>query len=105
MARKPAERPRDPHPDPRIEAQLQRILSIRRMIAGKHELIDQDREQIASLRAKVEKHPQFDRAKYQREQIGALLGEVGKTEAEILKLHDEIGARLDEISDADLTAL
>lgn len=96
---------RRPHPDPRIEAQLQRILSMQAMIARQHELITRDHEQITSLRAKVEKRPHWTRAPDQRKQVERLLAEIRQVEAEILKLHDKIEARMNEISDADLSAL
>ena len=104
MARQ-RERAREPHPDPRIEAELQRILSLRLMISGKEALIVRDHEQVASLRARLARHPHWNAASYQREQVDRLLEEIGGIEAEILTLHDEIKARLDLISDVDLTAL
>lgn len=105
MSRKPAGRPREPHPDPRIEAKLQRILSLRKMVADKEALVGQDHQQVTSLRAKIEAHPNWDRASYQREQIERLLDEIGEMEAEIRNLHDEIETRLAGIDDMDLTAL
>ena len=96
---------REPHPDPRIEAQLQRILSIRTMSAGKEALIVRDRAEVAALRATIAKHPTWDGLTRRQDQVVVLLKEVAGVEAEILKLHDEIEARLSQISDVDLTAL
>ena len=105
MTRRKTGPAREPHPDPRIEAQLQRILSERRMIAGKEELIERDRAEIAMLRAVITKHPNWDGLKRRQDQVAVLLAEIHATEAEILRLHDEIEARIDKISDPDLTAL
>ena len=106
MRRKePAAPVREPHPDPRIEAQLQRILSIRTMITGKEALVARDRDEIARMRATMAKHPNREGHHRRREQIEALQAEIADAEAEVLKLHDDIEARLGEIADADLTAL
>lgn len=105
MKRKEQARAREPHPDARIEAQLQRILSIRAMIADKEALAAQTRTQIQDLQEKLARHPQWSRARYQQDQIERLLEATDALEAEILELHDQIEARLGEISDVDLTAL
>lgn len=96
---------REPHPDPRIEARLQRILSLRKIIAGKEALVERDRAQITSLRATIAKHPSWDGLRQRKTQVTELLREIIEVEADILKLHDDIEERLGEISDMDLTAL
>ena len=96
---------RRPHPDARIETELQRILSLRKAIARKEALLDGDQAQLATLRATVAKHPTWDGHYLRQRQIETLLAEIAPLEAEVAKLHDEIAERVGRIDDADLTYL
>jgi hypothetical protein len=105
MARKPRETPREPHHDPRMELQLQRILSLQKMIRDKEDLISRDHEQVRLLRETVAKHPVWNGTEERQDQIVLLLAEIKDVEAEILTLHAEIESRAGDISDIDLAAL
>ena len=97
--------PRRPHPDARIEAELQRILSLQKAILRKDELLAADHQQIADLRHTVTRHPTWDGDLSRRERIAELLAEADDLEAEVAKLHDDIAARISALSDTDLAYL
>ena len=97
--------PRQPHPDARVEAELQRILSLRAVIARKEALLASDHVQVTDLRRKVFLHPNWDDAPAWRTMIAALQEEAEQVEAEVAKLHDEIATRIGKIDDSDLAWL
>jgi hypothetical protein len=103
--RRPEVAPPAPHPDPRIEAELQRITSLRKVIARREDLLDADHRQITDLRDTVSRHPTWDGTLGRRQQITGLLDETHALEAEIVKLHDEIAERIARLSDTDVAWL
>jgi hypothetical protein len=68
-------------------------------------LLAADHEQVAALRATVAKHPGWDNTAGRKEQIAHLLEEMQPLDAEVVKLHDEIAARIGKIDDSDLAWL
>jgi hypothetical protein len=95
---------RRPHPDPRIEAELQRIISLRSSIARQEdaaahataEAVRADRQA-----GRVEQHGPHHSDHYaQRAQ--KLRAIAAQAEAEITSIHDEIAKRIAALSDDDL---
>lgn len=97
-------RERRPHPDPRIEAELQRIISLRRQI-GRYE-----ESAATAAREASEADRQSRRVSYHGPQTAA--GYVGRAEdlrkvaaeadEKITALHEEIAKRISALSDEDL---
>jgi Mg2+ and Co2+ transporter CorA len=96
---------RNPHPDARIEAELQRIISLRKAVTRKEELLASDHEQIAGMRERVSRRPTWDAAQPVKQQIADLLAETQTLELQITQLHDDIAARIAKLDDADLAWL
>jgi Mg2+ and Co2+ transporter CorA len=86
---------RNPHPDARIEAELQRIISLRKAVTRKEELLASDHEQIAGMRERVSRRPTWDAAQPVTQTL----------ELQITQLHDDIAARIAKLDDADLAWL
>jgi len=108
--------PRKPHPDARIEAELQRIISLRGSAARKEAQIGQYGAEVAKL------HDQLRTASSKsmtgnlyggltanvqplERRVAALQGEMRKLEAEVGQVHDEIGKRIEQLHDTDLAYL
>lgn len=96
---------RSPHPDARIEAELQSILSLRSVIARKEALLSTNAQQITTLRANLIRHPTWDHAVEWRKNAAFLQRETAQVEAEVRAQHDEIRALMDKIDDTDLAYL
>jgi hypothetical protein len=107
MIRKRAIEPpaRKPHPDPRIEAELQRIISLRKTVARKEELLAGDHLQITRMRERLSRRPTWDAATPVRQQIDGLLAETQTLEREVTQLHDDIAGRIAKLDDTDLAWL
>jgi predicted nucleic acid-binding Zn-ribbon protein len=100
--------PRQPHPDPRMEARLQRIVALRESAARKGDLSRQYAGEIGKL-SKGYRNRAFNgypaSAGDLERRLNALQGELRQVEAEIGRIHDEIAARTAELSDTDLAYL
>ena len=106
LLRRPKEPPpRRPHPDARIESELQRIISLRDAIARKEDLAAANHQQVTALRGTVAKHPAWVSTRQRQEQIDTLLNETDDLDDEITELHDEIAKRITALSDTDLAYL
>ena len=105
MRRKPPAAARKSHPDARVEVELQRIISLRKVIARKEDLLARDHEQIDALRHTTTRHPTWDGHGDRKRQIQALLDETQVLDAEVAKLHDDIAARVSILADTDLAYL
>ena len=101
------EKSRQPHPDPVVEAQLQRILSLRKLVALKEELAARDYREIRQLRRKFRKRIIIDSDAAQAclKQADALKQEVQVLADEIARAHDEIAALARELNETDLAWL
>lgn len=101
------EKSRQPHPDPVVEAQLQRILSLRNLVALKEELAARDYKEIRLLRRKFRKRIIIDGDAAQAclRQADALQAEVKVLADEIVRAHDEIAALTRELNETDLAWL
>lgn len=105
MSRRKEPPARRPHPDARVEAELQRIISLRTAIARKEDLAARNHEQITALRQMVAKHPTWDGLKERKTQIAALLAETDGLDRDVTGLHDEIAKRIAALSDTDVAYL
>jgi uncharacterized small protein (DUF1192 family) len=108
---------RRPHPDARIEAELQRIISLRATVARKESLIGQYQTEIDKLHAQL--RTVSDRNMHGtlyggglkahvlplEQRVGSLQGEMRNLETEVGQVHDEIGKHIAELNDADLAYL
>jgi predicted nucleic acid-binding Zn-ribbon protein len=101
----PAAPERQPHPDARVEAEFQRILSLRKAVARKEEQLSQNQANIAHIRNMTTRHPGYDGHALRLRQIEALQREIPGLEAEVVRLHDEIAERIAAITDTDLAYL
>lgn len=95
---------RRPHPDPRIEAELLRIISLRSSIARQEEAAAHaTAEAVRADRqaGRVEKHgAQYsDRYAQRAQELWAI---AARAEAEITSIHDEIAKRIAALTDDDL---
>lgn len=105
MRRKSPAAERKPHPDARVEVELQRIISLRKVIARKEDLLASDHKQLDALRDTVTRHPTWDGHTRRQQQIRTLLDETQVLDAEVAKLHDDIAARVSVLTDTDLAYL
>lgn len=96
---------RKPHPDARIEAELQRIISLRKAVTRKEELLARDHQQIAGMRERLSRRPTWDAAKPVKQQIADLLEETQTLELQVAQLHDDIADRIGKLDDTDLAWL
>src|ERR1035441_375282 len=98
--RPPAPPPRRPHPNPRIEAEFQRIISLRRAVKRLEAELDTAHHEIPRLRRKrgVGAIPA-------REQAQALQGRLPELDAESRGLHEEIAKAIASFDDDDLLFL
>jgi adenosyl cobinamide kinase/adenosyl cobinamide phosphate guanylyltransferase len=96
---------RQPHPDPRTEAELQRIISLRLSVARKEGLIERDLLEIDKLRTTYRQKANWSSSERWRQQADELSAEVQRLEAEVVAAHEEIGKRIDELSPADRSYL
>lgn len=92
---------RRPHPDPLIEAALQRILAFRRLAAAKEEQIRYDRRQIRKVDRAVRRQRGVDLSG--REQLAETLRrEVRDLEQGVLELQDAIDDQVNALDADDL---
>jgi hypothetical protein len=96
---------RQPHPDPAMEAVLQRILTLQHEVARKEALLDRDHRDIRRLRDKVRRRT-GSLSRYDWERHAAnLQDEAEDLEDEIRDLHDEIKKRIAQLDPNDLSYL
>lgn len=109
--------PRRPHPDARVEAELQRIISLRATAARKETLAGQYQSEIGTLHDQLREVSRKNMngslcgggltANVQplERRVAGLQGEMRKLEAEVGQVHDEIGKRIEQLNDTDLAYL
>jgi uncharacterized coiled-coil DUF342 family protein len=93
---------RRPHPDPRSEARIQRVLSLQRAAARKETGLDDLGEAVHQLREVARVDAGDRRGDSCLKQITQIAKEQDELQAEIAKLHDEIAERLAALSDEEL---
>jgi len=106
--RAPARPPRQPHPDPRMESRLQRIIALRESAARKEDLSRQYAEEIGRLSAAYRKQARLGwgaRAGDMEKRLKDLQSDTRQLEDEFGRVHDDIAERTAELSDTDLSYL
>lgn len=93
---------RRPHPDPRVEARLQQVISLRRACARNEQLLDQYRDDTGRINRYLRDHPHYDGAPHRHDQITRLQAETARLNAETADLHERIGKVLEQLSDDEL---
>jgi hypothetical protein len=99
---------RTPHPDPRTETRLQRIIALRESADRKGALIGQYTAEVGKLstdyRSRVNYH--FGNGTgHIKARIKDLQREIRQLEGEIDRTHEDIAKRTDELDDTDLSYL
>jgi hypothetical protein len=97
--------PREPHPDPRIEAELQRVISLRKAVARKEAQLDANDRNLRRVRATMRANSGSENNGRRADEADAIRQDSAGLEAEIMALHDEIAARIGKMDDADLAWL
>jgi DNA repair exonuclease SbcCD ATPase subunit len=97
--------PRRPHPDPRIEAEFQRIISLLRAAERLETELDTAHREISRLRRKGGRDAGSTGAKVAREQAEALQDRLPHLDAQIRGLHEEISKPIEPFDDEDLLFL
>ena len=91
---------RRPHPDPRVEAALQRIISLRAAVGRAEDRIANLHEEEERLRHDIRFDP--GHAKAYTQQIEDCVSQAAAAEAAIPGLHDQIAKAIGELTDDDL---
>jgi hypothetical protein len=103
--RRPQAPPREPHPDPIIEAQLQRILVMQASIARRADLTRQYQREIARLHDAAEDETSTKRIEAYLAEAKALHGRVLETETSIVAASAEIAELIGQLSATELAYL
>jgi hypothetical protein len=97
---------RQGHPNRRIEAEFQRIVSLRRAIARAEAELDAAQTEIPRLRRRARREGWSDVGRIgAQEQADALEARVPELDAKIRDLHDPIAKAVEPFSDDDLLFL
>lgn len=100
--------PRRPHPDPRTETRLQRIIALRESADRKSTLIGQYTTEIGKLsnayRSETVNSYHSNAAKLES-RLKDLQAEIRQLETEIDGIHEDIARRTAELSETDLSYL
>src|SRR5262249_16355033 len=97
--------PRKPHPDPRTEAELQRIISLQNAITRKEAALDGDHADLRKLDRTIARHPTWDGHNKRIKQAQAIRDRIGGLEQEISPLRADIAKRTAALSDTALAYL
>ena len=106
--RAPAQPLRTPHPDPWIEARLQRIISLREAAGRQGDLARQYAGEIAELSAEYRRKVSSVwswPAENLEGRIKSLQGDIRALEEEISRINDEVIKHTAELDDTDLSYL
>jgi septal ring factor EnvC (AmiA/AmiB activator) len=106
--RAPARPLRTPHPDPQVEAGLQRIISLREAAGRQGDLARQYAGEIAVLSGQYRKqlsHGYQWKAKSLERRIKSLQHDIRTLEEEISRINDEVIKYTAELDDTDLSYL
>ncbi len=102
---KPSVPVRCPHPDAGIEAELQRILALRRAVGRQEQLIEQNLKQIQALRYSAGKVYYRDEGREFGALAEGLVAENAGLETVISGLYDRIDERIAKLTVSDLAYL
>lgn len=91
---------RQPHPDARIEAELQRVLALQRSAARTEAVIDRLNSEAGKMDTYARKHPHlYGSAEGSSARAQELRDEAAEQEERVAKLHDEIAKRLEALGE------
>ena len=93
---------RRPHPNPRVEARMQQVISLRRACARAERQLDQNQQEASAMRSVIAKHPTWDGHSTRRRQITQLETDTDRLTGELADLHKQIKELLDGLSDDEL---
>ena len=94
--------PREPHPDPRVEVQLQQVLSLRRAAGRNEQVLDGHHARHASVTDTAARHPTWDGHLRRLAEIGRINAEIARLNAETAELHAQVQELCAKVSDDDL---
>lgn len=95
--------PRRAHPDPRVEVQLQRIISLRRAAQRNEDQLDEFQQELGHANRTAARNPGgSDTKRYRLREIDRLNEEITRLNRETADLHDQIGALCDKLTADDL---
>lgn len=96
---------RRPHPDARIEAEMQRIISLRRAIARKETQLDENDNNLRRICKEMRINSGSAHNPERAAEADNIRSDSASLEAEVAKLHDEIAERIGRLEDTDLAWL
>ena len=100
--RHPEPPPRDPHPNPRVEVQLQQIISMRRAAGRNEDMLDDYRRRITGLNDHIAKHVGSDYLDRRRNEVERSNTEIKRLNRETAEIHDQIRELCAKLADDDL---
>jgi hypothetical protein len=98
----PAPPARQPASDPRVEAQLQQVISLRRAAGRNETALDQCAGGIAELTDTMVRHPTSAGHMERRYEVERLQREIGRLNRETAEYHAQIQEIIAKLSDDDL---
>jgi hypothetical protein len=93
---------RDPHPNPRVEVQLQQIISLRRAAARNEGLLDAYRTGITRVNGVIGANSGSDFNEDRRRDIDEMNTEITRLTGETAELHGQIAELCAKLADDDL---
>lgn len=91
---------RQPHPDSRIEAELQRVLALQRAAARTEAVVAGLNSEAAKMDAFARRNAHsYDAAGYSSVRARELRNQAAEQEERVSKLHDEIAKRLEALGE------
>lgn len=96
---------RHPHPDARVEAELQRILALQRAVGRQEQLIEQNLDEIRALRVRARTTGYRTDGREFEKLARGLVAENAEVEAAIGDLHNQIDERVTKLTETDLAYL
>jgi transposase len=88
-----------------VEAELQRIISLRRALTRRETQLDANSDDVRILRRRLRRDADAGEAPKWQQQITDLRDEMERLEAEVAGLHDQVEKRIGGLNDTDLTYL
>ena len=93
---------RTPHPDPRVEVQLQQLPSLRRAAERNERLLDEHHSNQAHVSRAIARNSGSDCNPERAREIDRLSHEIGRLNAETAELHAQVQELCAKVSDEDL---
>lgn len=100
--RRPEPPPRDPHPNARVEVQLQQVISLRTAAARNEATLDQHAAAVRRLTEMTTDHPTYDGHLRRISEIERVNREITRLNRETAELHGQVAEICAKLSDDDL---